>query len=227
VSAGTERSSPDLSASHAPSPDEAGKGALRPKPRFALAMATACGLGYIPIAPGTFGSLAGLVLVVLPWFAARMARGAAGVLGEIIAGGDRTIDAVLLIQFLIAGATAALGVWSASRAALFWQRKDPQQVVIDEVSGQHLAIVLGLTAPLWRTTAQAVLENPAQLTFHSVLSWKYLVLGFILFRVFDIWKPFPVRQAESLPGGWGIMADDWAAGVYAAMGLWMARAAGL
>jgi len=59
------------------------------------------------------------------------------------------------------------------------------------------------------------------------LNWKYLLLGFILFRVFDIWKPFPVRQAESLPGGWGIMADDWVAGVYAAIGLWLARAAGL
>jgi phosphatidylglycerophosphatase A len=54
-----------------------------------------------------------------------------------------------------------------------------------------------------------------------------LLLGFILFRIFDIWKPFPARQAESLPGGWGIMADDWVAGVYAAIGLWIARAAGL
>jgi phosphatidylglycerophosphatase A len=52
-------------------------------------------------------------------------------------------------------------------------------------------------------------------------------LGFILFRVFDIWKVFPARQAESLPGGWGIMADDWAAAVYAGIGLWIARAAGL
>ena len=59
------------------------------------------------------------------------------------------------------------------------------------------------------------------------LNWKYLLLGFILFRVFDIWKPFPARQAESLPGGWGIMADDWIAGIYAALGLWIARALGL
>jgi phosphatidylglycerophosphatase A len=59
------------------------------------------------------------------------------------------------------------------------------------------------------------------------LNWKYLLLGFILFRSFDIWKPFPVRQAESLPGGWGIMADDWLAAIYAAAGLWVARALGL
>ncbi len=65
------------------------------------------------------------------------------------------------------------------------------------------------------------------ITMHSVLSWKYLLLGFILFRLFDIWKPFPARQAESLPGGWGIMTDDWIAGIYAAIGLWIARAAGL
>ncbi len=59
------------------------------------------------------------------------------------------------------------------------------------------------------------------------VNWKYLLLGLILFRVFDIWKPFPARQAESLPGGLGIMADDWIAGIYAALGLWIARAIGL
>jgi phosphatidylglycerophosphatase A len=83
--------------------------------------------------------------------------------------------------------------------------KDPQFVVVDEVSGQLLTYLLALA--------------PA--------NWKYLLLGFILFRVFDIWKPFPARQAESLPGGWGIMADDWVAGIYAAIGMWIARAAGL
>jgi len=59
-----------------------------------------------------------------------------------------------------------------------------------------------------------------------ILNWKYLLLGFILFRVFDIWKPFPARQAESLPGGWGIMADDWVAGIYAALVLWGIQALG-
>ena len=59
---------------------------------------------------------------------------------------------------------------------------------------------------------------------YGLPNWKYLLLGFILFRVFDIWKPWPVRQAEKLPGGWGIMADDWVAGIYAALGLWLARA---
>ena len=92
------------------------------------------------------------------------------------------------------------------RAKISPAKKDPQFVVIDEVSGQMLTY---LPLPL------------------APLNWKYLLLGFILFRVFDIWKPFPARQAESLPGGWGIMADDWIAGIYAALGLWIARAAGL
>ena len=100
---------------------------------------------------------------------------------------------------------AATGVWASSRVAKHFGEKDPQYVVIDEVSGQHLTYVLAL----------------------ALGNWKYLLLGFILFRVFDIWKPFPARQAESLPGGWGIMADDWIAGIYAAIGLWLARAAGL
>ena len=86
--------------------------------------------------------------------------------------------------------------WAAEPHRTFSpRRKDPQFVVIDEVSGQILAYRVAI-APL---------------------NWKYLLLGFILFRVFDIWKPFPARQAESLPGGWGIMADDWVAGFYAAM----------
>jgi phosphatidylglycerophosphatase A len=100
---------------------------------------------------------------------------------------------------------ALIGVWSASKVATFSGKKDPQFVVIDEVSGQHLTYFFSLT----------------------LLNWKYLLLGFILFRVFDIWKPFPARQAESLPGGLGIMADDWIAGIYAALALWIARALGM
>ncbi len=107
---------------------------------------------------------------------------------------------------LAAVVVAAFGVWASDRVAKYSHRKDPQFIVIDEVSGQQLTYLLGF----------AVGGN-----------WKYLLLGFILFRVFDIWKPFPARQAESLPGGWGIMADDWIAGIYAAIGLWLARAAGL
>jgi phosphatidylglycerophosphatase A len=223
-----EPSSSESTVSPARTPDLADKPATAPKPRFALFVASAAGLGYIPIAPGTFGSLLGLVLVGLPllaWTGAARILGLLG-MGEGIAAGS-TIDA---IHFLVAGITAAVGVWSARSAAAFWHEKDPQRVVIDEVSGQHLAVVLGAAAPLWRKPAPmawASFGPFGQILHSSPLSWKYLVLGFILFRVFDIWKPFPARQAESLPGGWGIMTDDWVAGVYAAIGLWIARALGL
>jgi len=116
-----------------------------------------------------------------------------------------------------------VGVWASDRAAKFARLKDPQFVVIDEVSGQHLALLLGAALPIFRGAANPHVEWLG----NGGVSLKYLLLGFILFRVFDIWKPFPARQAESLPGGWGIMADDWVAGIYAAIGLWLARAAGL
>ncbi|HEY0703241.1 MAG TPA: phosphatidylglycerophosphatase A [Candidatus Acidoferrales bacterium] len=207
------------------------------KPRFAIFIATAGGLGYFPKAPGTLGSLAGLLLAIAPlWFSVALTfifihvtgRGV-GVSGIPTAPG--IFDPVLVGQFLITIFVAALGVWSASRAAQYWQIKDPQRVVIDEVSGQHLTLLLGCGIPLW-WRAQPI---PFQLSTwpiglissRSALNWKYLLVGFILFRLFDIWKPAPARQAEALPGGWGIMADDWIAGVYAAIGLWLARAAGL
>lgn len=197
------------------------------KPHFALFIATACGLGYLPKAPGTFGSLAGLVLVTVPFWATIAITQIFGSFGVME---YRTFDPILAVHVVVTIVVAAVGVWAASRAAAFWQQKDPQRVVIDEVSGQHLAIVLGVAAPLWWKPAQAIsmgYDSFGLITFHSVLSWKYLLVGFILFRAFDIWKPFPARQAESLRGGWGIMADDWVAGIYAAIGLWIARAAGL
>jgi phosphatidylglycerophosphatase A len=227
---------PQEAASIAP----AHKPAAARKPRFALFTATACGLGYIPVAPGTFGSLAGLVLPVLPiWIFWLILLGPRGLWQDVTAWGvvswrwDATgppsqFDPMLVFQCAIALLVAALGVWSANRAAEFWRTKDPQRVVIDEVSGQHLALLIGCGVPIWWRLASSWQEPILMFIRTDVaLNWKYLLLGFILFRVFDIWKPFPARQAESLPGGWGIMADDWIAGIYAGIGLWIARAAGL
>jgi phosphatidylglycerophosphatase A len=205
------------------------------KPSLALFIATACGLGYIPIAPGTWGSLAGIVLTLLPWWRFLSISALITVVmlggGYVIAGVhvQHGVDPFLWSQIGLGLVTAALGVWSASCAAKSWRQKDPQRVVIDEVSGQHLTLLLGCGVPIWWKTLQPASPNYllGAVSLHSPLNWKYLLLGFILFRVFDIWKPFPARQAESLPGGWGIMADDWIAGIYAAIGLWLARAAGL
>jgi len=106
--------------------------------------------------------------------------------------------------YISAVCIAVLGVFVAGRVERHSGKHDPQFVVIDEVSGQLIALSLPFV----------------------YLNWKSWLLGFILFRVFDIWKPFPARQAESLPGGWGIMADDWVAGVYAALVLWGIQALG-
>jgi phosphatidylglycerophosphatase A len=210
------------------------------KPRFTLFIATACGLGYLPKAPGTWGSLGGLLLVVMPlWAVLGIAIGPANLWKLLthdgaffVPGGvpSSSVDRLLILHCMIALALAAIGTWSAGRAASFWNVKDPQWVVIDEVSGQHLAILLGCGVPIWWKPVDTFWTNFPPLgavSFHATLNWKYLLLGFILFRAIDIWKPFPARQAESLPGGWGIMADDWVAGIYAAVGLWIARAAGL
>ncbi|HUZ45035.1 MAG TPA: phosphatidylglycerophosphatase A [Terriglobia bacterium] len=91
-----------------------------------------------------------------------------------------------------AGAIFAVGVWSAGGCEKFFGRTDPGQVVIDEVVGQAVAFLLVPHA-----------------------SWKLLLAGFALFRLFDITKPFPASRAERLPAGWGIMVDDVVAGIYA------------
>jgi phosphatidylglycerophosphatase A len=217
--------SADSQSSDTPSAAATAQATPARKPRVALFIATAAGLGYIPKAPGTFGSLAGLLLAMFPFFVTIVITWIAGSFFISYSAG---IDPVLIVQIFLTLGTACVGVWAANRAAKFWREKDPQRVVIDEVSGQHLALLLGLAAPVWWRVEPEAWGYPLGLiTLHSALNWKYLLLGLILFRVFDIWKPFPASQAESLPGGWGIMADDWVAGVYAAIGLWIARAVGL
>jgi phosphatidylglycerophosphatase A len=171
------------------------------RPVVSLVIATALGLGYLPKAPGTFGSLAGVALALLIWFRFIPCNSIDVYIHDIYL----VIPAQGFI-ILFALVTSGVGVLVATRTANYLGNKDPQIVVIDEVSGQLISYFgIGMGMP----------------------NWKYLLLGFILFRVFDIWKPFPARQAESLPGGLGIMADDWIAGIYAALGLWIARALGL
>lgn len=87
-------------------------------------------------------------------------------------------------------AVTALGVWAGGRVERMLAAKDPGVIVIDEVAGMLLSV---LTLP--RTV-------------------PVLLTAFLLFRLFDVWKPFPARQSQSLPGGLGVMADDLIAGVY-------------
>ena len=90
--------------------------------------------------------------------------------------------------------------------------------MIDEVAGQHITLILPLI-PVAMPNLLAHMDFSTYAIFSalSLLNWKYLLAGFLLFRLFDIWKPFPIRNLEKLRGGWGIMADDWLAGVYAAI----------
>ena len=89
-------------------------------------------------------------------------------------------------------------IWSATQTARLLDREDPGIVVVDEVLG------------LWVTLLGA-----------TALNWKSFTAAFVLFRIFDIWKPWPIRRLEDLPEGTGIVVDDLAAGVYAAIMLYI------
>jgi phosphatidylglycerophosphatase A len=106
-------------------------------------------------------------------------------------------DALLFALLAGIALSIALGVPAATIAARESGRHDPQFVVIDEVAGQWIAL-LG-----------------------SRPNWRHALIALILFRLFDITKPFPARQLESLPRGWGIVFDDVAAGLYALGVAWL------
>ena len=141
----------------------------------ALSIAT-CGVGYLPFAPGTFGSLVGVGLFFL------LVR-ATGV--NLLA----MIGAILVVTFA--------GIWAGSRIEQLSGRKDPGKVVVDEVAGQLIALFPLTLFAQWSTGA--------------------VILSFILFRFFDIVKPYPANWLQELDGGIGIMFDDLVAGVYGAV----------
>ena len=101
----------------------------------------------------------------------------------------------------------AAGVWASNRTCEITGVADPSSIVIDEVSGQLITLT--------------------PLVLLSSLSIRAVVIGFALFRLFDIFKPYPIRRLERLPGGLGVMADDALAGVYAAVLLWLLHVAGM
>ncbi len=143
--------------------------------RLAIVAATGLGVGFIPFAPGTFGSLWGPLAF---WFVCR---------------------AELSLPVLIVTAIVfiAAGVPISTRAARALGKKDPGSVVYDEI------------AAFWIVFAPQLLSGRPLTPFTAIA-------GFVLFRIFDISKPFPCRRLEKLPDGAGIMADDLVAGAYAA-----------
>jgi len=145
-----------------------------------------------------------LARLIGTWFGCGYAPKAPGTAGSlaalVIAWVLHTYAGVSAIGMAwISVALSLPGIWAADAVARAIGKKDPQIVVVDEVVGQ------------WMTLAGA-----------TALNWKSWLLAFAVFRLFDIWKPPPVRQLERLPGGVGIVADDAMAGVYGALVLFAA-----
>ena len=141
--------------------------------RMAWLLATGCGVGKLPKAPGTFGSLLGPLLV---WSWQQFQR-------------------PIYETVLAAIAAFLIGVAAADRTSKRTGLKDPGFIVCDEIVAFCIVFVM------------------------TTVTWSTAILGFVWFRLFDIWKPWPIARLERLPGGWGIMADDLMAGVYAALAL--------
>ncbi len=149
---------------------------------FVPRLFTSClGLGKLPLVPGTWGSIPAAVLFgvlchlqVQPWI----------------------ISLVMLIIVLDAAFWCVVFSPAVIEAT---GRKDPGEIVIDELAGQALTF---LAVPLLAPEA---------------LTWRAMAVGFVGFRLFDIIKPWPCRRLEQLPAGFGILADDLMAGIYAAI----------
>lgn len=136
--------------------------------RLAVFLATVAYCGYFPVAPGTVGSAAGLIVYLLVWWAH-----------------SRVFEVALIVAVFV------VGTWAATHAERYFGGIDPGPVVIDEVLGQLV-------------------------TFAFIpVGWHAAIVGFVLFRIYDVIKPYPANRLEKFHGGFGIMADDAAAGVYA------------
>ena len=145
-----------------------------------------------------------LARLIATWFYCGYAPVGPGTVGSaaaiLIAWLLHTYASQSAMSFAVFGVALAIpGIWAAGVTARAINLKDPGIVVVDEVVGQ------------WITLAGA-----------TDLNWRSWLVAFCLFRIFDIWKPPPVRQLEQLPGGLGIVADDAMAGVYSALVLFAA-----
>ena len=137
------------------------------KNKFANWFSTIFKIGYMPIAPGTWGSLVALLI----WY--------------VIIGYISTITLIGLIVIIF-----VFGVYVSGITESNFNKKDPSVIVIDEWVGQWIALLFLQKSLLWGLVA------------------------FTLFRLFDIWKPYPIRNLDRMSGGWGIMLDDVLAGTY-------------
>jgi phosphatidylglycerophosphatase A len=130
-------------------------------------LATGFGSGLVSFAPGTFGTLVGVVICLL------------------------CLPLSWPLRLLTVIALSALSIYVSEQAEKIYNIKDDQRIVIDEIVGLQITML------------------PVEI---SVL---HLCVGFVLFRIFDILKPFPINNLQRLPGGWGVVIDDVGAGIYA------------
>jgi phosphatidylglycerophosphatase A len=138
-----------------------------------MVIATGVGAGFAPLAPGTVGALEGVGVFLLIATLSPQWR-------------IPIFMAANLLVFVV-------GVWASGRVCDLLSSKDPSRIVIDEISGQMIALVPAALNP----------------------STAAVVAAFLLFRAFDILKPYPIRKLEALSKGFGVMCDDALAGVYA------------
>jgi len=154
---------------------------------FALAVTT-FGVGYLPLAPGTWGSMVGVAIYLFFVWIEASASVKLGNWSELqITAWIHSFNAVLFVAFCL------LGIWASGHSTKLFKHKDPSQAVVDEVIGQLLTFLF----------------------IPFTYSWKMILAGFLLFRLFDIWKPYPIDSLQNLPTGIGVCADDILAGVYA------------
>ncbi len=164
--------------------------AIHPSGRttWAWIVGTFFGTGNLKPGPGTWGSVAATLIWILCF---------ANPTPCSLSGADCLPYLLILhpqaCSLILAFLATIIGIPAATIIARESGRKDPQNVVIDEAAGQ------------WLTLAAAAPD------------WKHALVGLALFRLFDITKPWPARQLEGLPEGWGIMFDDLAAGAYGAI----------
>ena len=140
--------------------------------RVAVFIATVGYIGYFPIAPGTVGSAAGLVVYLLVWWLQ-----------------SPVLEVGLIVALFLAG------VWAGTTAERYFGGIDPGPIVLDEVVGMLITLAF---IPVGLSGA---------------------IAGFFLFRLFDVLKPFPAGRLEKLHGGFGVMADDAMAAIYANLAL--------
>jgi len=166
-----------------------------------LYLAQGIGIGRIPFAPGTWGSIIGVLWTMVLCSTANLWL--------------YLIGTVLLL---------AASVWLCGEGERILREKDPGSVVMDEIAALPICF-LPLVAHRWWQTGRL----PAVEDFLGGNTWLITLAVFALFRLFDIAKPWPVRQSQSLPGGWGITVDDvlaatWVAGiVFLAGRFWLWR----